>query len=91
MTAEQRWYNFNAEEGVEDERLYMNMDFETYQAYRTDKYASYSYVNEQNAQAARDNFEEISKGYTVGGANGSGCSSNYGEYMIELEGTKVAF
>jgi hypothetical protein len=65
---------------------YMGMDFATYQGYIEDKYRQYSYVNEQNKQKAAEQFKEIESQFTKGGANGDGCSSNYGEYMIELEG-----
>ena len=64
----------------------MGMDFATYQAYREDKYKQYQYVNSDSAQAAADSFAEIQGQFAVGGASGSGCSSNYGEYMIELAG-----
>jgi hypothetical protein len=75
-----------AQNGQQQEELYMGMNFATYQAYREDKYKQYTYVNSESARAAADSFKSISDQFTVGGASGSGCSSNYGEYMIELEG-----
>jgi hypothetical protein len=74
----------------QEEELYMGMNFQTYQAYREDKYKQYQYVNPDNAKAAADTFKEIQSQFEVGGASGSGCSSNYGEYMIELEGESIS-
>lgn len=80
------WYNPYATQSEQNNGLYMGMDFATYQAYREDKYKQYQYVNSDSAQAAADSFAEIQGQFAAGGASGSGCSSNYGEYMIELEG-----
>jgi hypothetical protein len=49
------------------------------------------YVNQQAAAAkeAGETYEPPSWVFDkriIGGADGSGCSSNYGEYMLELEG-----
>ena len=44
------------------------------------------------AQASGEDYEPPSWVFDkriIGGADGSGCSSNYGEYMVELEGKKV--
>lgn len=59
-----------------------------------DLYSAYNaqmYVKQQAeaAQAAGENYEPPSWVFDkriIGGADGSGCSSNYGEYMLELEG-----
>lgn len=56
--------------------------------------AASQYVKQQAAaaQAAGTTYEPPSWYFDkriIGGANGSGCSSNYGEYMIELEGKAV--
>lgn len=54
-------------------------------------YAAQQFVQQQ-AEQARVNGEEyeppswIFDKRIIGGANGSGCSANYGEYMLELEG-----
>ena len=54
-------------------------------------YAAQQYVN-QKAEQARLNGEDyeppswVFDKRIIGGANGSGCSANYGEYMLELEG-----
>lgn len=80
------WYNPYASDSESGEESYMGMDWETYQAYREDKYKQYEYANSDSAKAAADNFAGIKSQFEVGGAAGSGCSSNYGEYMIELEG-----
>jgi hypothetical protein len=59
-----------------------------------DVYSAYNaqmYVKQQAeaAQAAGELYEPPSWVFDkriIGGADGSGCSSNYGEYMLELEG-----
>jgi hypothetical protein len=54
-------------------------------------YAANQYIQQQ-AEEARLNGEQyeppswVFDKRIIGGANGSGCSSNYGEYMLELEG-----
>lgn len=58
----------------------------TYSAYQAQMY-----VNQQAAAAkeAGETYEPPSWVFDkriIGGADGSGCSSNYGEYMLELEG-----
>ena len=75
----------------EEEELYMNMNFSTYQSYRSDKYKQYEYGDTETDRAADDEFLESQSQFEVGGASGSGCSSNYGEYMIELEGKCLLF
>ena len=74
------------EYGEEEEKWYRNMDFATYQSFRSEKYEQYQYGDSETARAAADQFKSIEGQFEVGGAGGSGCSSNYGEYMIELEG-----
>ena len=67
------------------------------QARSGDVYSAYQaqmYVKQQaaQAQAAGTDYEPPSWVFDkriIGGADGSGCSSNYGEYMVELEGKKV--
>lgn len=67
------------------------------QARSGDVYSAYQaqmYVKQQAAaaQAAGEDYEPPSWVFDkriIGGADGSGCSSNYGEYMLELEGEKV--
>lgn len=54
-------------------------------------YAANQYIQMQAEQARQsgESYEPPSWVFdkrTIGGANGSGCSSNYGEYMLELEG-----
>jgi hypothetical protein len=57
-------------------------------------YSAYSAQNyiKQQAAAAEQNGESyeppswVFDKRIIGGADGSGCSSNYGEYMLELEG-----
>jgi hypothetical protein len=57
-------------------------------------YSAYSAQNyiKQQAAAAQQNGESyeppswVFDKRIIGGADGSGCSSNYGEYMLELEG-----
>lgn len=70
----------------QNQKLYMNMDFSTYQTFRQSKYSQYSNENQQNKQGGEASATEDQTQFQVGGAAGSGCSSNYGEYMIELEG-----
>lgn len=59
-------------------------------------YAANQYIQMQ-AEEARLNGEayEPPSWYfdkrIIGGANGSGCSSNYGEYMLELEGKSCVY
>lgn len=63
------------------------------QARSGDVYSAYQaqmYVKQQAAaaQAAGEDYEPPSWVFDkriIGGADGSGCSSNYGEYMLELE------
>ncbi|KAL7522899.1 hypothetical protein ACHAWX_007713 [Stephanocyclus meneghinianus] len=69
----------------QNQKLYMNMDFSTYQTFRQSKYSQYSNENQQNKQGGEASATEDQTQFQVGGAAGSGCSSNYGEYMIELE------
>jgi hypothetical protein len=65
----------------------------TYAQYKNgNSYVSASqYVKQQAAaaQASGVSYEPPAWYFdkrVIGGANGSGCSSNYGEYMLELEG-----
>lgn len=80
--------NLNAQNAENQAAAYAEArsgNINTYNAYNVNQYI------QQQAEAARqagEDYEPPSWYFDkriIGGANGSGCSSNYGEYMLELE------
>jgi hypothetical protein len=76
-------------------QAYADSQMEAYNSARNgngyNSYDAQNYVKQQaqDAQESGESYEPPSWVFDkriIGGADGSGCSSNYGEYMLELEG-----